>query len=203
MRISAGSVFALVLALACPIGAGCKGGSVDTSSNGAGGTTDFSTGDVPEFGQSSGFAAVSTGGSVPPGVWLKHFGDAADQHTGAVGINVTGEIGIVGTVKGTVDFGNIPWMGTTTDTDVVVAKLSTDGISQWSRRFGDSCDQRGAAVAVAPTGNVVVAGDFCGTMDFGASTVTTKGGDIDAYVAIFDTLGEDLYSRSFGGNRTT
>jgi hypothetical protein len=199
MRISAGSVFALVLALACPIGAGCNAGTIE-STTGSGGTTDFaSTGDVQPLDGSSAFA-VSTGGGLPPGVWLKHYGDTEEQHAAAVGVNVTGDIGVVGTVKGTIDFGNIPWTGSTTDTDLVVAQLSADGVSQWSRRFGDSCDQRGAAVAVAPTGNVVVAGDFCGKMDFGASSVATKSSsDIDAYVAIFDSLGEDIYSRSFGG----
>ena len=204
MRTSAGSVFALVLALACPTGAGCKGGSLNTaSSDGSGGTPNFSTGDGASLDGSSAFAvSVSSGGVVgpPAGVWLKHYGDTADQHASAVGINVDGEIGVVGTVKGTIDFGNIPWTGSTTDTDLVVAQLSPDGVSQWSRRFGDSCDQRGAAVAVAPTGNVVVAGDFCGKMDFGTSVVATKGSsDIDAYIAIFDTLGEDIYALSFGG----
>jgi hypothetical protein len=204
MRISPPTVVAVVLSFAGAIGAGCSGGTIDTS--GVGGAPDPSTGDFPQldvavgsvgsFGEMGGF-----GPGVPPpaGNWLNRYGEAEDQHITSLGSNSAGEIAVTGTAKGTINFGNIPWTGTSTDTDVVVAKISNAGQALWSRRFGDSCDQHGGAAAVSSTGLVAVAGDFCGKMDFGVSTLATKGVEIDAFIAVLDTFGEDLYSRSFGG----
>ena len=36
-------------------------------------------------------------------------------------------------------------------------------------------------------------------MDFGSTTVEAKGGEVDAFVAVIDALGEDVYSRRRGG----
>ena len=36
-------------------------------------------------------------------------------------------------------------------------------------------------------------------MDFGATTLETLGGEVDLFIAVIDTLGEDVYSCSFGG----
>jgi hypothetical protein len=195
MRISPRTIVTIVLSLSCPIGAGCSGGPIEGS--GAGGAVDPSTGDFPQ--QENVAVSVSSGNILLHGNWTKGYGDAEDQHASAVAVNDAGDIALAGTAKGTINFGNIPWTGSTTDTDVVVAKISSEGQAQWSRRYGDSCDQRGGAVAQAPSGNVVIAGDFCGKMDFGTTTIETKGAEVDLFVAAIDTLGEDIYSRRFGG----
>lgn len=184
------------LALAWSLGVGCSGKEIDQTS-GVGGAPDISSGDVPPTPAVG--TAVGSGGPHPGLVWIHRYGEAEDQTASALAVNEAGEIALVGTAKGTIDFGNIPWEGSTTDTDVVVATLSNEGHAQWSRRYGDSCDQHAGAVAHTPSGNVLVAGDFCGTMDFGKSAVTTKGSEVDLFVAVLDALGEDVYSRSFGG----
>jgi hypothetical protein len=195
MRIQPCHLVALAISLTFPIGAGCSGGAGDTS--GSGGTLDSCVGSCEE--DTTVVATVGGGQFIPPGVWLKSYGDAEDQRASAVAFSYAGEIALAGTAKGTINFGNMPWEGTKTDTDVVVAKLSVDGQSLWSRRYGDSCDQHSGAVAHLSSGNVLVAGDFCGTMDFGKTTLQTKGTEVDAFVAVIDTFGEDVYSRSFGG----
>lgn len=178
-------------------GAGCSGGS-PASTTGAGGATPISSGDDPPFDGVT-TVAVSTGSGVDPLFWSKVYGDAEDQTVSALAVNDAGEIALIGTARGAVDFGNVPWPGTKTDSDVVVAKITSTGQSLWSRRYGDSCDQRGGAVAHTPSGDVLLAGDFCGKMDFGTTSVATTGADVDLFVALIDTLGEDVYSRSFGG----
>jgi hypothetical protein len=200
MHLSPRLLFPLALSVAFPISAGCSGNTPDQS--GVGGATGGSSGDGRPGDMSTvGVVSVSVGSGVmlPPGVWMNHYGDAEDQHATALAVNGAGDIALAGTAKGTINFGNIPWTGSTTDTDVVVAKISSEGQAQWSRRYGDSCDQRGGAVALAPSGDVLLAGDFCGKMSFGNTTVETKGGEIDLFVALIDELGEDVYSRSFGG----
>ena len=186
----------VVLSFAGSIGVGCSSsGSIDEP-NGTGFVPGVSSGREPDPPFTGDVGGSSSFG---PDAWVNHYGDAEDQIMGAIAANQAGEIAVTGTVKGTIDFGNIPWKGGATDTDVVVAKISHEGQSLWSRRYGDSCDQRGGAVAHTLSGNVLLAGDFCGKMDFGTTIVETKGGEVDLFVAVIDTLGEDVYSRSFGG----
>jgi hypothetical protein len=197
MRILRGLV-GVALSLAWPICAGCSGGDPGATP-GTGGASAAATGDSPPFEGGSTGVVSSVGSGVVPGFRAKSYGDAEDQTASALAVNAAGESALVGTARGTVDFGNLPWPGSKTDTDVVVAKVSSNGQSLWSRRYGDSCDQRGGAVAHTPSGGVFLAGDFCGKMDFGTTVVTTAGPEIDLFVAVIDTLGEDVYSRSFGG----
>ncbi len=160
-------------------------------------------GAISTTGGSGGFfdSAVSVGSGVvmPSGVWTKRYGDAEDQKASAMAVNAAGDMALTGNARGTIDFGNVPWTGSATDSDVFVAKLTREGHSQWSRRYGDSCDQNGSAVALTPTGNVFVAGDFCGKMDFGDTTLEVAAGERDIFVAVIDDIGEDVYSCRLGG----
>jgi hypothetical protein len=196
MRIPRGFVLCFTLVLAGSIAGGCAGDPTVTTS-GSGGSSDVSAGDGVPFPEDT--TSIGSGPSFPPGAWNKHYGGDSDQVASALAVNDAGDIALVGTASGTIDFGNFSWMGSLTDADVVVAKISHEGQTQWSRRYGDSCDQRGGAVANMPSGNVLLAGDFCGKMSFGKTSVETKGDEVDLFVAMIDTLGEDVYSKHFGG----
>ena len=197
MRSTLLNLFLLLVAVAFPLAAGCSQQTfpIDPGTGVGGGRSE----DVTTTAGSGGFITIGSGAVSPPGTWTKQYGDAEDQKAGAVAINVAGDIALTGSARGTIDFGNIPWTGTATDNDVFVAKLSSEGQSQWSRRFGDSCDQNGSAVALTPTGDVFVAGDFCGKMDFGDTTLEAPSGERDIFVAVIDDIGEDVYSRRLGG----
>ena len=197
MRSTLRNLLASSLALAYPLVTGCSQLEfpptviIDT---GVGGAPTTGNGGVGGIGSS-----VSGGVFIPPGFWTKRYGDAEDQKAGAMAVNEDGDIALTGSARGTIDFGNIPWTGTATDSDVFIAKVSRDGQSQWSRRYGDSCDQNGSAVALTPTGEVFIAGDFCGKMDFGDTTLEAAAGERDIFVAVIDDIGEDVYSRRLGG----
>lgn len=184
----------LLAAVACPVTSGCAN-QTDTerfdprgTSGGSGGVdTTVSVGVGPSTSVGSGQ------------LWSNFYGDAADQQASSFVVSAAGNSALSGSAAGVIDFGNIPWSGGVSDTDAVVAKLDRSGHSLWSRRYGDSCDQHGAAVALTPGGDVVLAGDFCGKIDFGVTELATSGGEIDAFVVVLDSLGEDVYSRRFGG----
>src|SRR4051794_27024827 len=106
------------LALAFPLAGGCSN-QTDTNASGES-TTDIFPGD-PDPGFSSGVTGGGFGGfgdgggpSLPFGFWSKRFGDAADQKAGALAINAAEDIAITGSARGTIDFGNVPWTGSTT-----------------------------------------------------------------------------------------
>src|SRR5207302_1335584 len=68
----------------------------------------------------------------------------------------------------------------------------------WAKAFGGSSSTLGYAVAVeASTGNIIVAGTFNGTTDFGAGLLTSIGGG-DMFLAKYSATGVCLWSRSFG-----
>ncbi len=76
--------------------------------------------------------------------------------------------------------------------------------SVWSKAYGDVSDDRTNAVAVAPSGNVAVAGHFQGTTDFGNGLVTSfthasLGPTRDIFLASYTPSGNHVWSRVLGG----
>jgi hypothetical protein len=69
--------------------------------------------------------------------------------------------------------------------------------SPWSMRAGDAAGQRATAVALGPSGDVVIVGSFAGGMDMGGGVLTSAGGT-DIVVAVTDRMGLHKWSRRFG-----
>ncbi len=67
----------------------------------------------------------------------------------------------------------------------------------FSRIFGDANRQVAHGVAFDSTGNIIVAGDFEGTMNLGGGPMTSVVAS-DLFVAKFDSTGEHLWSKRFG-----
>lgn len=68
----------------------------------------------------------------------------------------------------------------------------------WSRTFGNTGDDQGQAVAIDGADNVVMAGWFSLSTDFGGGMLTSAG-NADVIVAKYDAAGNHLWSRRFGG----
>ncbi len=134
--------------------------------------------------------------------WSKRFGDAStDQTSYSVAVDGTGNVLIAGGFLSTANFGG----GVLTSaggTDIFLAAFDTDGAHQWSKRFGDvNPNQIAYAVATDASNNVLVAGSFLGTVNFGGSPLTTLGGD-DIFLAKLDAGGDHVWSKRFGDAST-
>jgi hypothetical protein len=68
--------------------------------------------------------------------------------------------------------------------------VDTAGATLWRKTYAGN-------VATDATGNVVVAGGFTGSVDFGAATLTSEGGK-DVFVVKLDGNGIPLFARRFG-----
>lgn len=77
-----------------------------------------------------------------------------------------------------------------------MAKACT-GSSLWAKRFGDAVAQSGAAVAMTPSGGVVVTGSLAGGADFGGGLLTSAGAT-NIFVASYDAAGALLWAKRFG-----
>lgn len=131
--------------------------------------------------------------------WSRRFGDAgADQNGRAVTLDSIGNVYLAGEVGGTTDFGNGPLTTPATKT-AFVAKFDSLGIPIWTKlSTGMAMDRSSAnAIAVGPSGEVAVGGNFRGAFDFGAGNVTNLNSD-DAFVTLFDNTGTHMFTRTFG-----
>jgi hypothetical protein len=81
--------------------------------------------------------------------------------------------------------------------DNFLTRIDENGNHVWSRSFGDSANQLSWLLAAAPDGELLVAGGFNGTIDFGDGMVT---GDVsDAFIARYDALGNFLWKKIYAG----
>lgn len=136
------------------------------------GTIDFGTG------ATSGTEDAFWSSYTSAGVFISaaRYGDAEGQRATSIVADDLGNIIIGGWFQGNIDFGGGP-ISSSTDVDAYVAKLAVDGTQLWSKGFGSSGAQRVDSIAVAPNGELIVAGDFDGDVDFGGglhSAVTDR-----------------------------
>ena len=68
---------------------------------------------------------------------------------------------------------------------------------QWSQRFGNINSQQARAVATDVSGNVIVAGNYWGSVSVGGGTLPVEAYPA-VYVAKYTSAGTHLWSRSYG-----
>ncbi|MCY1010054.1 hypothetical protein OV079_31720 [Nannocystis pusilla] len=82
--------------------------------------------------------------------------------------------------------------------DAFLAKYGPAGELLWLRTYGDDFEQRARSVALAPDGDILVAGEFRGQIDLGGGPFTSAGYD-DVFLARLTPAGEHVWSKGFGG----
>jgi FlgD Ig-like domain len=129
-------------------------------------------------------------------MWSRRFGGINDQVLESIDVDATGSVVLCGYFDGTVDFGGGPLVSAGNN-DIFLAKLDSDGDHVWSKRFGSGNDQEGAAVVIDGDGDVIAAGAFESTVNFGGSTLTSAGSK-DTFLAKFTSGGVHDWSQGFG-----
>ena len=116
-------------------------------------------------------------------VWSLGFGDEAQQTARGLSVDGAGNILITGSLstESGVDFGGGMLMSGG-GSDALAVKLDAAGKTLWSSRFGDAPDQDGYDTAVDSAGNLVLAGVFRGSVNFGGEALMTAG-DYDLFLA--------------------
>jgi len=157
-------------AIAVPVGCGDGGSSSGEGEPGSGGASSTST-TASAGGESSGNTTngSSSGGSSSSGggegkvLNVKRYGAPLGQTANAVAHFANGDVVVVGTFFGSVDFGNGTAETSKGHGDIFVARYTPEGTNVWVRTMGNAyADQDGYDdgydVAVDPAGDVVVAG---------------------------------------------
>ncbi|WP_232054710.1 PEGA domain-containing protein [Thermococcus sp. 2319x1] len=112
--------------------------------------------------------------------WAKTYGGSNFDWARAVALAENGDIIVAG---GTESFGAGGY-------DVWVLRLDENGNVKWAKTYGGSGDDRAFAVAVAPNGDIIVAGE---TKSFGA-------GGYDVWVLRLDENGNVRWQKTYGGS---
>lgn len=116
--------------------------------------------------------------------WEHHFGGADfGYQVEAVAVDGGGNTYITGMFQGTIDLGGGP-LTSAGGIDTFVASFAPSGNHRWSKRFGSTMGDQGAAMTVV-AGKVYVTGEMTGTVDFGGGGKTSLG-STDVFVLALD-----------------
>jgi hypothetical protein len=85
------------------------------------------------------------------------------------------------------------------ETDIFLAKFSSNGNVIWAKSFGGSDHDFNSQISIDNNDNIYQTGDFTSlTMNIGTNSINNSG-EYDAYICKFDTNGNELWSKSYGG----
>lgn len=151
---------------------------------------------------------VNEAAAASPGAlkWVKAMPGTAPYSAtcSAVASDSFGNVIAVGGFGGTVNLGE----GLVTNTegynagagrDIFIVKYDVSGAVLWTKHCGASGNDAALAVAVDSQNNIIVAGGFHGTVDFGGTSLTASGGGFDAFVAKYSSAGTLTWAKRFGG----
>jgi hypothetical protein len=143
------------------------------------GTVNFGSGALTSAGGTDIYLAKFQSNGVP--MWSKRFGDWENQSGLAVATDSEENVIITGAGSGSEDFGG-GVLTSAGSVDAFLAAFDASGGHIWSKLYGDASDQSGRGVAADVSGNVIAAGHFQGSMDFGGGALASAGG-VDIYLA--------------------
>jgi hypothetical protein len=129
-------------------------------------------------------------------VFSKSYGDPGNQDPRDVAVDASGNVLMIGFFNGTIDLGVGPM--TSSNNDIVIAKLSPAGSLIFGKSFGAFGSDIGHSVAADGAGNIYAAGYVQGAVDFGGGPLPTAGAN-DAFLVKLDSAGGHLWSKSFTG----
>jgi hypothetical protein len=138
----------------------------------------------------------TTGGAAS---WVRSYGYGFFDEATGVAIDGSGNIVVTGQFAGVVSFGGSMLYTQGGSADVFLLKLDSNGRHLFSKQFGAASADRGMAVAVDTFNNIVITGDFAGSVDFGCIDRLVALGPMDIFLAKYSQAGNCLWARSFAG----
>jgi hypothetical protein len=151
--------------------------------------------------------SVITAKTQPNWSWSVSNGGLHNDLSYDIATDISGNIYTTGYFRQTVDFD--PGVGVDNHTsldywDAFIQKLDKDGNYIWAKTFGasNSSESVGYSITTDSNGNVYVAGNFDGTVDFdpgnGITNITSSGNN-DIFILKVDSNGTFIWAKAIGG----
>jgi len=163
------------------------------------GTVDFGGGPVTSTSPQGDIFVAKFSGVDGSHLWSKHFAGAIGPTPSPVlstawglAVDATGNALVIGKHDSPVDFGGGPL---TTPGGFVVKFSGADGSHLWSTSIGNT---RVEGVAVDATGNLLVTGQFVGSVDIGGGPLTPAGECAIFVAKLSGAHGSHIWSKGFG-----
>ena len=119
-------------------------------------------------------------------LWIQQFGSGSNEYTSGIELDTLGNIYLTGYTEG--DLGGV----NSGNDDAWVAKYNTQGEQLWIQQFGTQSSDLAYGIEIDGQGNIYLAGETQG--DLGG----VNAGYNDAWVAKYNTQGEQLWIQQFG-----
>jgi Beta-propeller repeat len=141
----------------------------------------------------------STGGQL----WGTYFGGTGDEEGNGIVFDAQNNIAIIGnTSSSSAITANRPWQPIYGGgmQDAFIAYYTSNGRIKWSTYYGGNGDDYGQGICLDPNYNFAVTGMTYSTSGISGNSgfQLTNGGDYDAYISKFDTLGRMIWGSYFG-----
>jgi hypothetical protein len=130
-------------------------------------------------------------------LWSLRLGGLGNDVGMAVAADPSGNVFMLGTFEGTVDFGGGP-VTSAGLRDIFLVKYTSAGQLVWARQFRGSGDDVANALAVDAAGDLLLAGKFQSSVSFGGAALSSAGGDDAFLVKLSGATGNQAWARSFG-----
>jgi hypothetical protein len=116
--------------------------------------------------------------------WIRSFTSTGAMQSMDLAVSSSGMIAVTGNLQGTADLGGGP-LTSAGDDDIFLAVCDATGAHLWSQRFGNTGDDWGHGCAFDAFGNLIGAGIFSASVNFGGAALVSAGLS-DIYVVKFD-----------------
>ncbi len=131
--------------------------------------------------------------------WVKTWGGMEHDDGISVAVDNSGHVYSGGLFQDEVDFGDGNPIQSSGNWDAYLLKHNQDGDFVWVETWGGSGSQYSSSIAVDKADNVYVSGSFYAGIDFGDGNPILSIGDADAYISKFDSNGDFIWVKAWGG----
>jgi hypothetical protein len=167
------------------------------------GTIDFGDGPMTSAGAYDVFAVALQAADGAP-IWSWSMGGPDTEVGRGVAVDARGVAFVFGDYFGNFDSctGPVVHHGGSNVEDIFVSKLNLSGACILTGTFGDNESERAGDIAIDSNGDILIAGDFRGSFNFGGANLVAGSGVRDVFVARLDEDTNHIWSHRFGGGTT-
>jgi hypothetical protein len=137
--------------------------------------------------------------------WTRRIGGMSDDHVQDITTDTLGNIHIIGSFQGAVnfgaDFGSTHTKTSAGDYDIFVTRIDADGTYGWTKKIGGTLADHGNGITISSSG-IYITGEFSGTVNFGAdfgiTDTKTSAGGYDIFVTRINANATYAWTRRMG-----